>query len=48
MGVFSQIGIRYVGGMSEVDDLQGTGLETINDKSARWTLPFLVGVRGRF
>jgi hypothetical protein len=48
MGVFSQIGIRYVGGMSEVDDLQGTGLETINDKSARWTMPFLVGVRGRF
>jgi hypothetical protein len=35
-------------GMAEVDNLQGTGLETINDNSSRWTLPFLVGVRARF
>jgi hypothetical protein len=34
--------------MSEVDGLEGTGLETINDKSARWTVPFVVGVRARF
>jgi hypothetical protein len=31
-----------------VDGLAGTGLETINDKSARWTLPALVGFRARF
>jgi hypothetical protein len=48
VGVFGQIGLRWVSGMSEVDNLQGTGLESINDKSARWTLPFLVGVRARF
>jgi hypothetical protein len=48
IGVFAQLGLRWVSGMSEVDGLEGTGLETINDKSARWTLPFLVGVRARF
>ena len=48
VGVFGQIGLRYVTGKSEVDGLAGTGLETINDKSARWTVPFLVGVRARF
>ena len=48
IGVFSQIGLRYVTGMAEVDDLVGTGLETINDKSARWTMPFLFGVRAGF
>jgi hypothetical protein len=48
IGVFGQLGLRYVTGMSEVDDLVGTGLESINDKSARWTLPFLVGVRAGF
>ena len=47
-GVFGQLGIRWVSGMSEIDDLAVTGLETINDKSARWTMPFLMGVRARF
>jgi Carboxypeptidase regulatory-like domain len=47
-GVFGQMGLRYVTGMSDVDGLAGTGLEEINDSSARWTLPFLVGVRARF
>jgi hypothetical protein len=26
----------------------GTGLESINDSSSRWALPFTVGVRVRF
>ena len=30
---FTQIGIRYVSGMSDVDSLNGTGLDGINDKS---------------
>jgi hypothetical protein len=47
-GVFGQLGLRYVTGMSEVDQLVGTGLETINDSSARWTVPFVAGVRMRF
>jgi hypothetical protein len=38
----------YVTGMAEVDDLVGTGLDTINDKSARWTMPFVFGVRAGF
>ena len=48
VGLFGQLGLRFVTGMSEVDDLVGTGLDTINDKSSRWTLPFVGGVRFRF
>jgi hypothetical protein len=48
IGYFGQLGIRYVSGMSEIDDLVGTGLDNINDKSARWTLPFVVGIKYRF
>jgi hypothetical protein len=48
IGLFTQIGLRYVTGMSRVDDLVGTGLDTLNDKSARWTLPFLMGIRVGF
>ena len=47
-GVFGQLGLRFVTGMSEVDDIVGTGLETINDNSARWTVPMVFGVRARF
>ena len=42
------MGLRYVSGLSEVDDLVGTGLDSINDKSSRWTLPFIAGVRVGF
>ena len=48
VGLFGQLGLRWVSGMSEVDGLEGTGLETINDKSSRWTMPFLMGIRARF
>jgi hypothetical protein len=34
--------------MSEVDQFLGTGLETINDKTSRWTMPFVIGARARF
>jgi hypothetical protein len=47
-GLFGQLGFRYVTGMSEIDDIVGTGLETINDNSSRWTLPLVIGVRARF
>ena len=46
--VFAQLGLRYESGLSQVDQLIGTGLGTINDKSSRWTVPFLTGVRLRF
>jgi hypothetical protein len=48
VGVFAQLGLRWMSGMAEVDDLQGTGLDDINNKSSRWTMPFVGGVRYRF
>jgi hypothetical protein len=48
LGVYGQIGLRFQSGLSPVDDLAGTGLDNINDKSSRWTLPFIGGVRYRF
>jgi hypothetical protein len=48
MDFFAQLGVRYVTGMSEVDNLVGTGLEKINDKSSRWSIPVQGGVRFRF
>ena len=48
IGYFGQLGLRYVGGMAQIDDLEGTGLDDINDKSARWTMPFIVGIHYRF
>jgi len=48
VGVYGQIGMRWMSGMSAVDGLAGTGLEAINDTSSRWTLPFIIGVRTRF
>ena len=45
---YGQLGFRWMSGMDAVDDFEGTGLETINDKSSRWTLPFVGGVRLRF
>ena len=41
-------GFRHVSGLSAIDGLKGTGLESTNDNSGRWTLPFTVGVRVRF
>jgi hypothetical protein len=48
LGFFGQLGLRWMSGMAEIDDLQGTGLDDINDKSSRWTLPFVGGARIRF
>ena len=46
--VFGQLGLRFVTGMSQPDNLFGSGLEEINDNSSRWAIPFSVGVRFRF
>jgi hypothetical protein len=43
-----QVGFRYNSGLSKVDAFNGTGLEGINDKSARWTMPISVGLRYNF
>ena len=43
-----QGGLRHVSGLAEVDQLVGTGLDEINNDSARLTFPVVVGVRFRF
>lgn len=43
-----QMGLRRVSGLSEVDQLAGTGLDEINNDSARLTFPIVVGARFRF
>jgi hypothetical protein len=44
----AQIGLRYMTGMSPVDAFRNTGLEDINSNTARWTIPFIVGMSVRF
>ena len=44
----AQVGLRRVTGLAEVDQLVGTGLDEINNDSARLTFPIVVGVRFRF
>jgi hypothetical protein len=48
VGLYGQLGLKWLSGMSDVDNLAGTGLETINDSSSRWTVPLVFGVRARF
>jgi len=48
VGLYGQIGLRWMSGLSAVDNLEGTGLEEINDDSARWTMPIVFGTRIRF
>lgn len=44
----AQLGLRRVSGLSEVDQFIGTGLDSINNDTARLTFPVVVGVRLRF
>ncbi|HEX5213856.1 MAG TPA: hypothetical protein VFV98_00255 [Vicinamibacterales bacterium] len=46
--IFTQIGLRYVTGQGDVDQFNDTSLDTINDKSSRWAMPFTAGIRFRF
>jgi long-subunit fatty acid transport protein len=46
--VNGQIGFRYNSGLSKIDAFAGTGLEDVNDKSSRWTMPIMFGVRVKF
>jgi len=43
-----QMGLRHVSGLSEVDQLIGTGLDDINNDSGRLTVPIVIGARYRF
>jgi hypothetical protein len=44
----AQIGLRHVSGLTQVDQLVGTGLANLNDDSSRLTVPIVVGVRFHF
>lgn len=46
--VNGQIGFRYNSGLSTIDAFRDTGLEDINSKSSRWTMPISVGIRVNF
>ena len=48
MDINAQVGFRHVGGLAPIDQLAGTGLESINSDSSRLTFPVVVGVRFRF
>jgi hypothetical protein len=43
-----QVGFRYNSGLSAIDAFEGTGLEDVNDKSSRWTMPITIGLRVKF
>jgi hypothetical protein len=44
----AQFGLRHVSGLSDVDSLEGTDLEEINNDSGRLTVPVVIGLRFRF
>ena len=46
--VMGEVGLRFMGGLSDVDWLVEEGLRDINSKSSRWSVPFLFGARFRF
>lgn len=48
VNVTAALGLRRVGGLSDVDRFEGTGLDNINNDSARLTFPITVGLRFRF
>lgn len=48
LDVNGQVGFRYNSGLSQIDAFRGSGLEDINSKSSRWTMPISVGLRYNF
>jgi hypothetical protein len=44
----AQLGLRHVGGLAQVDQLVGSGLDDINNDTARLTFPIVIGVRFGF
>jgi hypothetical protein len=43
-----ETGPRYQTGLSDIEGLAGTGLESINDVGSRWSMPVLGTIRVRF
>jgi hypothetical protein len=47
-GIQGGVDFRWIDDLKPVDGLAGTGLEPINDKSRRWSMPVTVGAVIRF
>ena len=47
-GIQGGVDFRWIDNLDPVDGLAGTGLESINDKSRRWSMPVTVGAVIRF
>jgi hypothetical protein len=47
-GIQGGVDFRWHGDLDPIDGLAGTGLEPINDKSRRWSMPITVGAFVRF
>ena len=47
-GIQGGVDFRWIDDLKPVDGLAGTGLEGINDKSRRWSMPVTVGAVFRF
>jgi hypothetical protein len=47
-GIQAGVDFRWHGDLTPVDGLAGTGLESINDESSRWSMPLTVGAVFRF
>jgi hypothetical protein len=43
-----EVGLRYMGGLSDIDVLVNANLRDINAESSRWSFPLLIGARFRF
>jgi hypothetical protein len=43
-----EAGLRYQSGLSDIEGLAGTGLESINDTGSRWSVPVTATVTFRF
>jgi hypothetical protein len=43
-----RIGLRYISGLSDVNEQLFTGLDEVNSGTSRWSLPITVGVRVGF
>lgn len=48
VGMQAGVDLRWQGDLDPVDGLAGTGLEPINDKTRRWSLPVTVGAVVKF
>ena len=46
--VMGEVGLRFMGGLSDVDWLVEEGLRDINSESSRWSFPIMLGARVRF